>query len=851
MAQQTDTAEPRVVRFRIAGMTCGACVARVEKKLAGVDGVTDASVNLTTERATVSLAADRGGVSELFAAVESAGYEPEADIAEFRVDGMTCGACVARVEKKLARLEGVIRATVNLTTERARVDYLPGALDQADLFDCVAAAGYTPIALEATGGAGQDARGPSETDRLRRALMFAAAFTVPLFLVAMAPMIPGVASLMHALMPARGWKVVELLLVLPVQFWAGRRFYTLGWGELRHAAPAMNSLVMIGSNAAFCYSLAALAVPQVFPGNTAHTYFDAAGMIVTLILLGRYLESLAKGRTSQAVKGLMRLQSKKARVKRDGAWVEIDVDEVAADDIVSVRPGERVPVDGVVVAGDSYVDESMISGEPAPVAKCEDDNVVGATVNGNGHLEIRATRVGGDTVLAQIIRMVEEAQAEKPAIQAIADRIAGVFVPIVMTISVLTFIGWMAFGPSPALALAFVAAVSVLLIACPCAMGLATPTAIMVGTGRGAAMGVLFRRGSAIEQLAGVDTVVFDKTGTLTDGAPALTDIEPVGGFERATVLRLMAAVENASEHPVAQAIVDAARAQGLELPAIDGFAAHTGEGVEARVDGHRVQIGAGRYMRRLGIEIDSLERRSDTLARAARTPLYVAVDGELAALIAVADPARAEAAGTVAVLHDLGLDVTMLTGDNAATAHAIADELGIDDVIAGVLPDGKSQEIKRLQRDDQKVAFVGDGINDAPALAQADVGVAVGSGTDIAIESGDVVLMRADLAGVVNAIALSRRTMATIRMNFLWAYGYNILLIPLAAGVFYPWTGWLLNPAFAAGAMSVSSLFVLIHSLRLRRFKPILEPTGTDRPTEQHPPAAGDPSSVDTRSAA
>lgn len=826
------------IEFGVDGMMCGACVARVEKKLKKVEGVQDASANLATERARVSLDTRVNDVSALFDSVASAGYEAHTETLEFKVDGMTCGACVARVEKKLGKLDGVVEATVNLTTERARVSYVPGLVDQAQMFESVEKAGYTPVALE---DENHDADAPSEADQLKQALIVAAAFTIPLFAIAMLHSVPSIADAMDRLLPSPIWTVIELILVLPVQFYAGWRFYTLGWGEMKHLAPGMNSLVMLGSNAAFFYSLIALTVPQIFPSGTAHTYFDAAGMIVTLILLGRYLEAVAKGRTSQAVQGLMKLQAQTARVQRDGEWTEIDLDQVTEGDIVSVRPGERVPIDGTVRSGESYIDESMISGEPVPIAKQTGDNAVGGTVNQNGTLELEATSVGGDTVLAQIIRMVEQAQAEKPAIQAMADQIAGVFVPIVMAVSAATFAGWLILGPSPALALAFVAAVSVLLIACPCAMGLATPTAIMVGTGKGASMGVLFRRGTALEQLAGIETVVLDKTGTLTEGAPALTDLETANGFERTDVLVNVAAVEAASEHPVATAIVKAARDEGVSLPEARQFQAHTGYGVEASVDGHLVQIGAARYMESLGIDTSALAGQADALARAAKTPLFAAIDGKLAALIAVADPARGEARSMVEALHGMNLSVAMLTGDNKATAQAIAEELGIDAVVAGVMPDGKSDEIKRLQGENRSVAFVGDGINDAPALAQADVGIAVGSGTDIAIESGDVVLMRADLSGVVNAIALSQHTMRTIRMNFGWAYGYNVLLIPMAAGALFPFTGWLLNPMIAAGAMSLSSIFVLTNSLRLKRFEAALPPKPEARPkaTKAEPPNA------------
>jgi len=821
------------IRFAIDGMMCGACVARVQKALGKVDGVSDATVNLATERAQVMFDPQITDAATLFSAVEHAGYHARSEQLAFTVEGMTCGACVARVEKSLSRQNGVLTATVNLATGRAQVDYLVGETDASALFASVEKTGYSAVALDDTPAADNQA---SAADDIRASLLIAALFAVPLFVVSMAQMLPGVGPAMAALLPARGWAIVELVLALPVQFYAGRRFYTLGWAELKHAAPGMNSLVLIGSNAAFFYSLAALAVPQIFPQGSAHTYFDAAGMIVTLILLGRYLEALARGRTSQAVQGLMQLQSRDARVQRNGEWVAIDVGDVAVGDCVQVRPGERLPVDGVVVSGTSYVDESMISGEPVPLEKHRGLNVVGGTVNQNGTLEIEATSVGSDTVLSQIIRMVEDAQAEKPRIQAVADRIAGVFVPIVMAISVLTFVVWLVLGPSPALALAFVSAVSVLLIACPCAMGLATPTAIMVGTGKGARLGVLFQRGTAIEQLAAIDTVVLDKTGTLTQGKPALTDLIISGDWARDDVLRFVAAVEAASEHPIAAAIVQAAKDDGLDLPAAEAFEAHTGLGVQAQVEGRTVQIGAARYMQQLHIDTTALGNRADKLAAAARSPLYAAIDGQLVALIAVADPARAEAQEMVATLHAMGLQVAMLTGDNQTTAQAIAQELGIERVVAGVMPDGKADEIKRLQAGGQRVAFVGDGINDAPALTQADVGIAIGSGTDIAIEAGDVVLMRADLAGVVNAAALARQTLRTIRLNFLWAYGYNILLIPLAAGALYPLTGWLLNPAVAAGAMSVSSIFVLTNSLRLKRFVPAMaphtQPDNTQTPT-------------------
>ena len=566
--------------------------------------------------------------------------------------------------------------------------------------------------------------------------------------------------------------------------------------------------------------------PDVFPAGTANLYFEASATIITLILAGKYLEATAKGRTSAAIRKLVELQPKSARVESGGQVIEIPVAEVAPGNRVNVRPGERIPVDGVVVEGASYVDVSMVTGEPIPVEVSAGAEVVGGTINTTGAFVFHATRVGADTVLAQIISMVEEAQAGKPPIQQLADRIAGVFVPAVILVAAITFAVWLAVGPSPALNYAFVAAVSVLVIACPCAMGLATPTAIMVGTGKGAEMGTLFRQGTALETMARVDTVILDKTGTLTRGEPELTDFVVVEGNDDA-ILGLVAAAENASEHPVARAIADAARKRGLELPRVETFNAVPGFGIEATVDGRRVEVGADRYMRRLEYEHASFEEAASKLADEGKSPIYAAVDGKVAAILAVADPLKDGSRDAVDALHALGLKVAIVTGDNARTAAAIAAAVGIDQVMADVLPEDKAEAVKRLQSDGRRVAFVGDGINDAPALAQADVGVAIGTGTDIAIETGDVILMSGDLRGIVNAIALSRRTLRTIRNNFIWAYAYNVALIPVAAGVLFPLVGMLLSPMLAAAAMSVSSVFVVTNSLRLRQFRPDLVATG------------------------
>ena len=803
------------IEIRVDGMSCASCVGRIEKALMGQRGVAESQVNLATGKATVKF--DQPATpATLIDLIKEAGYQPRVQSAEIPVIGMTCGSCVSRVERALNKQPGMVKASVNLTTQKAFVEFLSDTLSVPRIHQAIRDAGYEPQEPDANSETEEQDR---EGIDLRRKVLFAAALTIPIVLIAMGKMIPALEALYVSVLPHRGWMAIEWLLTTPVLFYAGLRFFRSGYTELRHANPGMNSLVMIGTSAAYFYSVAALLVPGFFPAGTAESYFEAAAVIVTLILLGRYFEHVAKGRTSEAIKKLLQLQAKTARVIRDGEAVEVPIEAVVPGDRIQVRPGERVPVDGVVEEGQSYVDESMISGEPVPVAKQKDAELVGGTINKNGSLTFRATRVGADTVLAQIIRMVESAQADKPPIQALADKIAGIFVPIVIVLAILTFITWFSFGPEPALSFAFVTTVSVLLIACPCAMGLATPTAIMVGTGKGAEMGVLFRKGAALETLSRMDTIVLDKTGTLTRGQPELTDFILVEGRED-EVLAWVAAVETESEHPIGEAIVKGARDRGLTLPAISEFQAEPGYGIQAQVAGRRINVGADRYMRRLGIDLASVADDAVSLAEKAKSPLYVAVDGRLAALIAVADPLKNGSVEAIAALKSSGLSVAMLTGDNRATAEAIARQAGIERVLAEVLPDQKAAEVKRLQDEGARVAFVGDGINDAPALAQADVGIAIGTGTDIAIEAGDVVLMRGDLRGIVDAAALSRRTRKTILGNFVWAYGYNLALIPVAAGVLFPFTGYLLNPMLAAGAMSLSSVFVVTNSLRLGRFK-------------------------------
>ncbi len=807
------------VRIGIGGMTCASCVARVERAIERTTGVESAAINLAAETAVVRF--DQVALPELLAAVRSAGYDPVIEQATIGVAGMTCASCVARVERAIKALPGVVEATVNLTTESAAVEYLPATVSRERIAQAIRRVGYEPAAADEARDV-EHSRHERERRALRGDLIFAALFTVPLFLISMVPMfLPGVRALMLMLAPLSAWNWIELGLATPVMLWSGRRFVTHGWAEMRHLSPGMDTLVWLGSWSAYLYSLMALTIPQVFPEGTAHLYFEAAGVIITLVLLGRYLEAVAKGRTSQAIRRLVGLRPKTARVVSAEGEIEMPADAVVPGDLIAVRPGERIPVDGTLTEGRSHVDESMISGEAVPVSKQPGDAVIGGTVNQTGAFRYTATRVGAETVLAQIIRLVEDAQAGKPPIQRVADRIAAVFVPLVILAASATFLAWLWLGPQPALEHAFIAAVSVLLIACPCAMGLATPTAIMVGTGRGAALGILFRRGVALETLARVDHIVLDKTGTLTAGRPALTDLQPYGVADD-EALALAAAVERHSEHPIAVAIVDAARERGLTLAEADDVEAVPGYGIRARIGVRQIAVGAYRFMDRLSVSVTAATDAVDRLAEDGKTPIYVAADGELIAVLAVADPIKPTSREAVARLRGLGLEVAMLTGDGRRTAEAVARAVGIERVLAEVLPADKAAEIKRLQGEGGGVAFVGDGINDAPALAQADVGVAIGTGTDIAVEAGELILMNGDLTGVADAVALARRTLRTIRLNFFWAYAYNIALIPLAAGVFYPLNGWLLNPMLAAGAMSVSSLFVVTNSLRLRRFQPM-----------------------------
>ena len=810
------------ITLQIAGLSCASCVGRAERALAAVEGVTQASVNLANASAQVE---GKAGLSPdtLVKALAEAGYPAAETQAALQVDELSCASCVGRVEQTLLAVPAVTSASVNLASQTAQVRFLTGSTNIGELAKVVTAAGYParPLQGDVDEHAQADQRKEAEISQLGRQVLIAAMLALPVFLIEMGGhMIPALHQWVAANIGMQNSYLFQFVLTTAVLIGPGRYFYAKGFPALFRSAPDMNSLVAIGTGAAYGFSLISTFAPGLLPVGTANVYYEAAAVIVVLILLGRWLEARAKGRTGAAIRKLIGLQAQSALVVTDGKAVDTPIDQIDAGNLIRIRPGERFAVDGEVVSGSSYVDESMITGEPVPVSKSEGEAVTAGTVNGNGALDYRATRVGSDTMLAQIIRMVEQAQGAKLPVQGMVDRITLWFVPAVIAFAVLTILVWLLFGPDPALSFALVAGVSVLIIACPCAMGLATPTSIMVGTGRAAEMGVLFRKGDALQQLQEVKLVALDKTGTLTQGQPTLTTFTCADGFERDAVLPLVAAAEAQSEHPIARALVAAA---GEDVPEADRVEAIPGYGLRAEVNGHDLLVGADRLMEREKVAIGSLADEAMQLAKRGETPLYAAVDGRIAAVIAVADPIKQGTRAAIQAFHEQGLKVAMITGDNAATAAAIAADLGIDEVKAECLPAQKVEVLEQLQANHGALAFVGDGINDAPALATAEVGIAIGTGTDVAIEAADVVLMSGDLRGVANALTVSRATMRNILQNLGWAFGYNVLLIPVAAGGLYLFGGPLLSPALAAGAMALSSVFVLSNALRLRRLQPSL----------------------------
>ncbi len=816
------------VELPVTGMTCASCVARVERAIGKAEGVDKANVNLATEKATVTFDPGEVSTGDLVAVIEGAGYGVVTAQETIPIIGMTCASCVGRVEKALRTPPGVLKADVNLATEKATVHYIPGQASYQDLVAAVRGAGYDVV--EPAPGTGEEAvEAAVDAEEAARAAAYRklktkviAGFVLSIIIFAGTMQMEWFTFLpewMH-----NGYLLWALASV--VQFWVGWQFYTTAWSALKHGTTTMNTLVAMGSSAAYIYSVIGVLFPSLFEhqGMSVPMYFDSAAFIITLILLGRLLEARAKGQTGAAIKALIGLQPKTARVVRDGAETDVPVAQVLVGDLVVVRPGEKVPVDGVLEEGGSAVDESMLTGEPIPVGKHAGDEVIGATMNTTGSFTFRATKVGSETALAQIVRLVEQAQGSKPPIARLADVIAAWFVPAVIVIATVTLVVWLVFGPSPALNYALLNFVAVLVIACPCALGLATPTAIMVGTGKGAENGVLIRDGAALETAHKLDVVVLDKTGTITEGKPRVTDVVLFGSghgvhridgqaLDNSGLLRLVAGAERGSEHPLAVAILAAAEERGLQVPASTGFEAIAGHGIRAQVEGHTVVAGNERLAGHAGDE-------ASKLAGEGKTVVTIMVDDEPVGAIAIADTVKPSSAAAVSRLRQLGLDVVMLTGDQAATAQAIAAQVGIGKVIAEVLPEQKAAEVAALQADGRRVAMVGDGINDAPALAQADVGIAIGTGTDVAMEASDVTLMSGDVGGVATAVELSRATIRTVKQNLFWAFAYNVALIPLAAGVFYPAFGILLNPIYAAAAMGLSSVTVVTNSLRLRRFR-------------------------------
>ncbi len=802
---------PKRLDIPITGMTCAACVTAVEKTLKAINGVESVTVNLASERAT--LLADRPlDLRDIAEAIKSEGYGVLISRIDLAVKGMTCAACVSAVEKALKGLDGVMSVTVNLASERATVEYLPTMVSFTDFKKVIAEAGYSAEEITEEYVDRERELREREFSDLRKRLIVSVLLTAPIIL----------GSVVH--LPIISSWFLLFILATPVQFWAGMRFHRAAWSALKHRATNMNSLITIGTFSAYIYSTVATFFPWVFErgGLIPDVYFDTSATIITLILLGRLLEARAKGRTSEAIRRLMRLQPKTAVVVRDYQEKEVLIEEVMIGDLVVVRPGERIPVDGEIIEGSGTIDESMLTGESLPVEKSAGDTVFGGTINKTGWFKLKATRIGRETALGQIIRLVEEAQGSKAPIQRLADKVASVFVPLVIFIAITTFIVWFFFGPKPSLTMSLMNFVAVLIIACPCALGLATPTAIMVGTGRGAEKGILIRDAEALELAHKVQAVILDKTGTITKGEPEATDIQVLPGDDENYILMLAASAERPSEHPLGEAVVREAKRRDINLGDIEDFRAVPGGGVKAVVkvseDTHTVFIGNQRLMTGEGIDTSEFVNDAERFSDEAKTPVFIAIDGKVRGVIAIADTIKDGSIEAIRELKTMGIEVVMLTGDHAKTAQAIARITGIERVFSEVLPHQKVDVVRLIKKEGRVTAMVGDGINDAPALAEADIGIAIGTGTDIAIEASDITLIKGDLRGVVNAIRLSKFTMRTIKQNLFWAFFYNVIGIPIAAGLLYPFGGPLLNPMIASGAMAFSSVSVVTNSLRLRK---------------------------------
>ncbi|MGK0467504.1 heavy metal translocating P-type ATPase [Clostridium sp.] len=805
--------------LKIEGMTCAACAKTIERVSKKLPGVEEANVNFATEKLNINYDDALIKLEDIQSAVEKAGYKIAVQTTNktLKIEGMTCASCAKNIERVSKKIPGVMDANVNFATEKLTISFEPSLVRTGDIKKAIEKAGYKAVEDESSVDQDKEKK-EKEIKALWKRFLISAIFGVPLLLIAMVPMFITLPDMFNPMMHQKGFAILQLALVLPIMY-TGKKYFTVGFKSLFRLSPNMDSLISMGASAAFLYSI--FAVYEIMIGNTGYEmYFESAGIILTLVTLGKYLETVTKGKTSEAIKKLMGLVPKTAIIMRDNKEIEISIDEVEVGDIVVVKPGTKMPVDGEVVEGTTSVDESMLTGESMPVEKSIGHKIIGASINKNGSIKFKATKVGKDTALAQIITLVENAQGSKAPIANMADVISSYFVPVVILLALVSSGAWLLAGESIVFALTIF--ISVLVIACPCALGLATPTAIMVGTGKGAEYGVLIKSGVALETAHKIQTIVFDKTGTLTEGKPKVTDIVTVEGTSEDYLLQIAASAEKGSEHPLGEAIVKEAEEKSLEFKKVESFKAIPGYGIEVNIDGNKIILGNRKLMVESKISLEKLEAVSNKLAEEGKTPMYIAIENKISGIIAVADTVKENSKKAIEKLHSMGIEVAMITGDNKRTAAAIAAQVGIDRILAEVLPEDKANEVKELQAEGRKVAMVGDGINDAPALAQADIGIAIGSGTDVAMESADIVLMRSDLMDVPTALQLSKKTITNIKQNLFWAFGYNALGIPVAMGVLHLFGGPLLNPIIAALAMSFSSVSVLTNALRLKGFKPL-----------------------------